>query len=215
MVLSLRHWARANSYYQCFTSATSGCKFRLRCFHFCPHPAQASSSAAVSILIWNDRRWAKRIHLEQVDVESAVRERDNNPNATLVHAYVELLEQYGDSDAQYWSSRLLAKRLTEEDSGDNNEEEAVPALAQGASNGKSAEPDRLRRPYRGDESDEENLYSFVPDTKRIKIESADNTSPSSNPTPPPMSIRQSSYRSPFEATPAEQDNNNVKVEVVK
>ncbi|KAL8681202.1 MAG: hypothetical protein Q9186_002660 [Xanthomendoza sp. 1 TL-2023] len=105
--------------------------------------------------------WAKRIHLEQLDFAAAVIEKDSNPNVVLAHAYAELIEQYGESDAQYWSSRLLAKRLTEEESGDGSEEAVVPALAQDARIAKSTEPGLSRRPYSGDRSDEEDLRSHA------------------------------------------------------
>ncbi|KAL8799113.1 MAG: hypothetical protein Q9182_006147 [Xanthomendoza sp. 2 TL-2023] len=148
--------------------------------------------------------WAKRIHLEQLDFATAVNEKDNNPNVILAHAYAELIEQYGEADAQYWSSRLLAKRLAEEDSGDGGEEAVVPEPVQDVGIAEPAERDFSRRAYSDDGSDEEDLRSHALNVKRVKLESAGNTQSSSLSWQP-------AYRAPSEATPAAQDS-HIKVE---
>ncbi|KAL8802624.1 MAG: hypothetical protein Q9223_006535 [Gallowayella weberi] len=144
-------------------------------------------------------RWVKRTYLEQLDLATAVNEKNNNPNVILAHAYAELTEQYGESDAQYWSSRLLAKRLAEEDSGDGGEEAAVPAPAQDVGITRSAEPGLSHRAHSGDGSDEEDLRSHALDMRRVKLESAGNVQL-------PSISCQPTYRAPSEATQVAQDS---------
>ncbi|KAL8786680.1 MAG: hypothetical protein Q9213_002615 [Squamulea squamosa] len=140
-------------------------------------------------------RWAKRIQLSPLDPQVATRALDTDPNPTLAHAYTEYLEQYGSNDIHYWSSRLLVKRLTEDDSGDDDEEEAVfpqphskvpapapaPAAAQATKPTTTAELNPLIRPYLEDGSDDENLRSFIPESKRVKVESVGSASLTSIP----------------------------------
>ncbi|KAL8767806.1 MAG: hypothetical protein Q9209_005800 [Squamulea sp. 1 TL-2023] len=132
-------------------------------------------------------RWAKRIQLSPLDPQIATRALDTDPNSTSAHAYTEYLEQYGSNDIHYWSSRLLVKRLSEDDSGDDEEEEEAalsqpqpqvlaPASASTSAPipkpARTAGSNQLLRPHRDDESDEENLRSLVPESKRVKLESA-------------------------------------------
>lgn len=164
------------------------------------------------MLTRNDRRWAKRIQLEPLDLQAATAALDTNPNTTLANAYTEYLEQYGRNDIHYWSSRLLAKRLTEDDSGDDDEDEAGQAQAQAQlqpqayNNAKTSEPSQLRRQCRDDESDEENLRSLIPESKRVKLESVGNASLDSIPSHasrrPSLQAGHSNYRVPFKVTAA-------------
>ncbi|KAI4272459.1 MAG: hypothetical protein L6R38_006594 [Xanthoria sp. 2 TBL-2021] len=157
-------------------------------------------------------RWAKRIQLEPLDLQAATAALDTNPNTTLANAYTEYLEQYGRNDIHYWSSRLLAKRLTEDDSGDDDEDEAGQAQAQAQlqpqayNNAKTSEPSQLRRQCRDDESDEENLRSLIPESKRVKLESVGNASLDSIPSHasrrPSLQAGHSNYRVPFKVTAA-------------
>lgn len=111
-------------------------------------------------------------------------------------AYTEYLEQYGLNDIHYWSSRLLAKRLTKDELRDDhsNEDEVGQAQILGEvqpqvyNNAKTPEPCQLPRGrlHRDDESDEENLRSLIPESKRVKLESVGN--------PTALQVKQSSYR---------------------
>ncbi|KAL8980712.1 MAG: hypothetical protein Q9205_004286 [Flavoplaca limonia] len=125
-------------------------------------------------------RWAKRIQLEPLDLQAATGALDNNPDTALANAYTEYLEQYGLNDMHYWSSRLLAKRMTENDSGDDEEEEVLRAQTQAQTlaqaNAKTAQPSCLRRPRCDDSSDEENLRSLIPESKKLKFETIDDGS---------------------------------------
>ncbi|KAL8728380.1 MAG: hypothetical protein Q9166_005424 [cf. Caloplaca sp. 2 TL-2023] len=144
-------------------------------------------------------RWVKKIHLEPLDIETVAKEKDNTTNVFLAHAYAELLEQYGQSDDHYWSSRLLAKRFDEEDSESLGEEEAVLAGAQDANDGKPAESNQLLSPYRDDDSDEENLSSLIPDTKRVKLEAGGDNPKSFIPGQASVQQGQLTLRSPAKA----------------
>ena len=111
-------------------------------------------------------------------------------------AYTEYLEQYGLNDIHYWSSRLLAKRLTKDELRDDHSDEDEVGQAQILgevqpqvyNNAKTPEPCQLPRGrlHRDDESDEENLRSLIPESKRVKLESVGN--------PTALQVKQSSYR---------------------
>ena len=70
--------------------------------------------------------------------------------------------------------------MTEDDSGDDEEEELLPAQIQAQTlaqaNAKTARPGYLRRPRRDDSSDEENLRSLIPESKKLKLETVDDGS---------------------------------------
>lgn len=70
--------------------------------------------------------------------------------------------------------------MTEDDSGDNEEAEVLrpQTLAQtlAQENAKIAQPSSLRRPRRDDNSDEENLRSLIPQSKKVKLETVDDGS---------------------------------------
>ncbi|KAL8643839.1 MAG: hypothetical protein Q9226_008089 [Calogaya cf. arnoldii] len=158
-------------------------------------------------------RWAKRIQLKPLDLQVATTALDSNLNPALTHAYTEYLEQYGRNDIQYWSSRLLVKRLTEDVSGDDDEEVAGEAQAQvqmhrqASYNAKTPESSQVRRRRRDDESDEEDLRSLISESKRIKLESGGNASlesmSSHDSRHTSSQAGRSCYRVPFDAAAAE------------
>ncbi|KAL8855720.1 MAG: hypothetical protein Q9178_007641 [Gyalolechia marmorata] len=153
-------------------------------------------------------RWAKRIQLEPLDHQAATATLNTHLDTSLANAYTEYLEQYGRNDIHYWSSRLLAKRLAEVGSGDEEENEAVEAQVQTQTQpyeiSEPANPNQLSRVHRDDESDEENLRSLLPKSKRVKLESGSTASLSSIPSHASchasLETGQSSHRMPLKMT---------------
>ncbi|KAI4223556.1 MAG: hypothetical protein L6R36_005325 [Xanthoria steineri] len=141
-------------------------------------------------------RWAKRIQLEPLNLQAATAALDTNLHTTLAIAYTEYLEQYGLNDIHYWSSRLLAKRLTKDELRDDNsnEDEVGQAQILGTvqpqvyNKAKTPEPSQLPRGrlHPDDESDEEDLRSLIPESKRVKLESVGS--------PTALQVKRSSYR---------------------
>ncbi|KAL8998088.1 MAG: hypothetical protein Q9169_002781 [Polycauliona sp. 2 TL-2023] len=130
------------------------------------------------------RCWATRIQLKPLGPEGATAALNTNLETPLAHAYTEYLEQYGRNDIHYWSSRLLAKRLTEDDESPSHDEEAnvrIRAQTPAQTDTKICQPSSLRRPHRDDISDEENLRSPIPMSKKIKTEAMENGSFHSSP----------------------------------
>ena len=162
--------------------------------------------------------------MEPLDLQAATTALDSNLNPALTHAYTEYLEQYGRNDIQHWSSRLLVKRLTEDVSGDDEEEVAGEAQAQvqmhrqASYKAKTPESSQVHRRRRDDESDEEDLRSLIPQSKRIKLESGGNASlesmSSHDSRHTSSQAGRSSYRVPFDAAAAE-SNMKAKAEEVE
>ncbi|KAL8674170.1 MAG: hypothetical protein Q9168_001421 [Polycauliona sp. 1 TL-2023] len=117
-------------------------------------------------------RWAKRIQLGPLDPQAATTALDTNLDTTLAYAYTEYLEQYGRNDIHYWSSRLLAKRLAEDEHANTDEGELVQLQA-AQTTAKIPESNSLHKPHRGDSSDEEILNSGIPQSKKVKLEGMD------------------------------------------
>ena len=209
MALSPKHTSKVNNCCQCFISATFGCRSDPVCFIIFD-----------SLLTVSNRRWARRIQLEPLDHQAASATLNTHLDTALAHAYIEYLEQYGRNDVHYWSSRLLAKRLAEVGSGDDEENEVVKEQVRTQTQPyeitEPANHNQLNRVYHDDESDEENLRSILAKSKRVKLESGGTASLSSIPNHASrhasLETGQSSYRTPLKMATAV---GNIKVEAEK